>query len=114
MDGRYLIEHRYEVVAVLEARRLELYKQALAAVERLHDDQDGNEVLVQLGFIAALLQRPVNLVELVDQTQCPREEVPLWLFHTVLIREALQDVDRDIVHVGFRPVVRQECTSSRS
>ena len=56
----------------------------------------------------------VKLVELVDQTQCPGEEVPLWFLDTVLIRATLQDVDRHLVHLGLRPVIRQECTSRSS
>ena len=67
MDRGYVIEHRYEVVAVLESRRLELSKQALVAIESLQNGQDVNDVLVNFGFIAALLERAVKLVELVDQ-----------------------------------------------
>ena len=61
MDGGYVIEHRYEVVAVLEARRLELSK-----IESLQNGRDVNGVLVQCGFLAPLFQRAVKLVELVD------------------------------------------------
>ena len=114
MDRGYVVGHRHKVLAVLEARRLELSKQALVAVESLQNGQDVNEVLVQFQFLAALLQRAVKLVELVDQAQCPREEVPRWFLQCVLIREALQDVDRHRVHLGLRPVIRQEGTSRRA